>query len=182
MADKRTGANSLRPASAHEGCLLSAWIALCLAMAVHVTDETANGFLSIYNPTVMAIRQRVPWLPFPVFRFDVWLGGLTAANILLLSLSLFISRRAAWMRPIAYGFAFIMLANGIGHTLGTILGRTVASVRFPRPMPGFYSSPLLLAASLYLLLELKGTSSGAKAKRQSDESLWSGEVGGCSYG
>jgi hypothetical protein len=185
MANKQVGANSLRPASAHEGrllsvwiplCLalavhvtdqaahgffsghegrlLSAWIALCLALAVHIADEAANGFLSVYNPTVTAMRARVRWLPFPVFRFNVWLGGLIAANVLLLSLSFFISRPGAWMRPIAYAFAFIMLANGMGHILGTIFGRTVASVRVPRPMPGFYSSPLLLAASVYLLLEL----------------------------
>jgi hypothetical protein len=146
------------PASAHAGSLLSAWIALCLALAVHIIDEAANGFLSAYNPTVIAMRARVPWLPFPVFRFDVWLGGLIAANVLLFSFSFFISRPAAWMRLIAYAFSFVMLANGIGHILGTMFGRTVASVRFPRPMPGFYSSPLLLAASVYLLLELKGTS------------------------
>jgi hypothetical protein len=181
MADKQTGANSLRPGSAHEGSLLaawfapclalavhvpasvhggrllSAWIALCLALALHIVDEAANDFLSVYNPTVMAMRARVRWLPFPVFRFDVWLGGLIAANVLLFSLSFFISHPAPWMRLIAYAFAFIMLANGIGHTLGTIFGRTVASMRFPRPMPGFYSSPLLLAASVYLLLALKGT-------------------------
>ena len=48
----------------------------------------------------------------------------------------------------------------------TIFGRTVASVHFPRPMPGFYSSSLLLAGSLYLLLELKRTSSGAKGKHR----------------
>jgi hypothetical protein len=142
-----------------------AWITLCLALAVHVTDEAVSGFLSVYNPTVMAMRARVPWLPLPGFRFDVWLGGLIAAIVLLLSLSVFVSRRAAWMRPIAYAFAFIMFANGMGHTLGTIFGRTVASVRFPRPMPGFYSSPLLLAASLYLLFELKRTRSDAKARQ-----------------
>jgi hypothetical protein len=51
----------------------------------------------------------------------------------------------------------MMLANGLGHTLGTIFGQTVASVRFPRPMPGFLSSPFLLIASAYLLFELRRT-------------------------
>jgi hypothetical protein len=27
-----------------------AWIALCLALAVHVIDETLTDFLSVYNP------------------------------------------------------------------------------------------------------------------------------------
>ena len=60
----------------------------------------------------------------------------------------------------------MIFANGMGHTLGTIFGRTVASVHFPRPMPGFYSSPLLLAGSLYLLLEIKRTSSDSKGKHR----------------
>lgn len=64
-------------------------------------------------------------------------------------------RNARGLRPLAYLFAVIMLLNGLGHTLGTIAGRTVAGVHFPRPMPGFYSSPLLLAASLYLLVQLR---------------------------
>ncbi len=125
----------------------------------HVTDEATTGFLAVYNPTAIALRQGMPWLPLPVFRFDVWLAGLIAANVILLCLSPFADRGVRWMRPIAYGFAFIMFANGMGHTLGTIFGGTVSSVRFPRPMPGFYSSPLLLMASGYLLFRLRRTRS-----------------------
>jgi hypothetical protein len=36
-----------------------------------------------------------------------------------------------------------------------VAGRTVASVQFSRPMPGFYSSPFLLAASVLLLVRLR---------------------------
>ena len=125
------------PTSPQRDHLVYAWIALCLALALHVADETATRFLSVYNPTVMAMRVRQPWLPFPIFRFDVWLGVLIVAIVLLLALSFFVAQGAPWMRPIAYLFAILMIANGMGHTLGTIFGRTVASVRFPRPMPGF---------------------------------------------
>jgi hypothetical protein len=38
-----------------------------------------------------------------------------------------------------------------------VLGRTVASVQFQRPAPGFYSSPLLLLASTYLFVRLRAT-------------------------
>jgi hypothetical protein len=61
------------------------------------------------------------------------------------------------MQPVFYVFAVIMFLNGSGHTAGTILGHTVSSVRFPRPMSGFYSSPLLFATSVYALLRLKRT-------------------------
>ncbi len=134
--------------------LFWAWIALCLALALHVIDEASTGFLSVYNPTVMALRKNRPWLPFPVFTFGVWLAGLVLAIVLLLCASVFVLHGARWMRPIGYVFAFIMFANGLGHILGKILGRTVGSIRFPRPMPGFYSSPFVLLASLYLLYEL----------------------------
>ena len=134
-----------------------AWIALCLAFALHIADEALTGFLSVYNPTVMAMRQRVAWFPMPVFEFGEWLAGLMAANLLLLCLSVFAFRGSRWLRPLAYIFAIIMLLNGLGHTLGTILGRTVASVHFARPMPGFYSSPALFAASLYMLFRLRAT-------------------------
>ena len=140
-----------------------AWVALCFALAVHVADEAATGFLTVYNPTATAIRQALPWLPLPVFGFEMWITGLIAAVIALLLLSAFVFRGARWTRPVAYVFAIIMLANALGHTLGTLFGRTVESVRFARPMPGFYSSPLLAAASIYLLYRLRTRAPNGKA-------------------
>ncbi|MFZ0197799.1 MAG: hypothetical protein WB523_23980 [Candidatus Sulfotelmatobacter sp.] len=61
------------------------------------------------------------------------------------------------LRSLAWPYALIMLLNALGHTIGTILGHTVASVTFPRPAPGFYSSPLLFAASVWLMLRLRRT-------------------------
>lgn len=50
-----------------------------------------------------------------------------------------------------------MIANGLNQTVGAILGRKVASVHFPRPMPGFYSSPELITACIYALVQLRNT-------------------------
>jgi hypothetical protein len=61
------------------------------------------------------------------------------------------------LRPLAYFYAGVMLLNGMGHTVFTVLGRTVASVPFPRPAPGFYSSPFLLITSIYLLMQLRAS-------------------------
>jgi len=135
-----------------------AWVALCLALVFHVVDEASTGFLSVYNPTVTALHQRFAWFPMPNFEFGDWLTGLVIANLILLALSPFAFRGAGWMKPIAYLFAAVMMLNGAGHTLGTIFGRTVESVHFVRPMPGFYSSPALLAASGYLLFRLRRAS------------------------
>jgi len=132
-----------------------AWVLLCLATGAHVADEALTGFLSVYNPTVLAMRMRFPWWPMPAFAFRDWLAGLIVAVAVGLALSPLAFRNARGFRPVAYLFAVMMLLNGLGHTLGTIAGRTVPEVTFPRPMPGFYSSPLLLAASIYLLIELR---------------------------
>lgn len=135
--------------------LLRAWLALCLALALHVTDEALTGFLDVYNPTVMVLKQRTPWLPFPALSFGLWLGGLIALVVVLALLSPFLLNGARWARAIAWALAALMIANGLVHTAGTILGRTVGEVTFERPMPGFYSSPLLIAASVYLALQLR---------------------------
>jgi hypothetical protein len=134
-----------------------AWVLLCLTLAVHVTDEALTGFLNIYNPTVLALQAKLGYWPMPTFGFGEWLAGLIAAVVILLALSPFVFRGARWIRPVFYIFAVIMLANGLSHTVATIFGQTVGSVRFPRPAPGFCSSPLLLAASIYGLVQLRRT-------------------------
>ena len=134
-----------------------AWFLLCLAFCAHVLDEATTGFLAVYNPTVIAMRSEFSWFPMPTFEFREWLIGLILANATLLALTPFAYRNARPLRPLAYFYAGVMLLNGMGHTLFTILGRTVASVHFPRPAPGFYSSPFLLAASVYLFLRLRAT-------------------------
>lgn len=136
-----------------------AWFLLCLAFCAHVADEALTGFLGVYNPTVLAVRARLSWFPMPTFEFREWLTGLIVANIVLLLLTPFAFRNARWLRPLAYFYAMVHLLNGTGHTLATIFGQTVSSVQFPRPAPGFYSSPLLFAGSIYLLIRLRSTAS-----------------------
>jgi hypothetical protein len=132
-----------------------AWVLLCLSLAVHVTDEALTGFLSVYNPTVVGLRNKLGFWPMPTFEFRDWLTGLVLGFLILLALSPLVFRGSRWMRPLFYFFAIIMVLNGLGHTAGTILGHTLSSIRFSRPMPGFYSSPLILAASIYALVQLR---------------------------
>jgi hypothetical protein len=134
-----------------------AWIGLCLVTAVHVIDEAATGFLSVYNPSVIAMRQRWGWFPMPTFEYREWLLGLLGGIAFALLLSPLAFRGSRVVRPIAWFLSVIMILNACGHTLATILGRTVESVRFSRPAPGFYSSPLLLIAAIYLISQLRRT-------------------------
>jgi len=140
----------------------SGWAFLCLALAAHVTDEALTGFLNVYNPTVRAMRARYSWFPMPVFGFREWLTGLICLVVILLLLTPFAVRGSRWMRPIAYFLAVIMILNGLGHTLGTVFGQTVNTVHFARPMPGFWSSPLLFIAAGYLLHQLLSGRSAPK--------------------
>jgi hypothetical protein len=135
--------------------LAIAWVLLCLGLALHVFDEASTGFLKIYNPTVMALRERLGWWPMPTFEFWPWLNGLIIAVVILLSLTWFVGRGVPGTRALAYVFSVIMLVNAGGHTLATIFGQTVSSVTFPRPAPGFWSSPFMAAAAIYLLLQLR---------------------------
>lgn len=132
-----------------------AWLVLCVALAAHVVDEAAHDFLGVYNPTAEVLRTRAPWLPVPVFPFEWWISGLVVAVVVLWSLSPFVFGGSRRMRPLAYALGIVMVFNAAGHAAGTLFGRTVDSVRFARPMPGFYSSPALMAASLYLLACLR---------------------------
>lgn len=122
----------------------AAWVGLCAALAVHVVDEALTDFLSVYNPAVRAIHERIPWSPLPTFTFEVWLGGLIVAVIVLSSLTVFVLRGSTWMIPVSYVFGAMMLGNGLLHIAG--------SLQLGRLMPGVYSAPLLVAASVYLLV------------------------------
>jgi hypothetical protein len=141
-----------------------AWVFMWVALAIHVTDEALTGFLAVYNPTVLALRAQLGFWPMPTFEFREWITGLTAGILLLTVLSPLAFRDAGRIRPMFY---FVVIVTGIlnafGHTLGTILGHTVSTVRFRRPAPGFYSSPLLLIVSIYALVQLRRT---ARRKRQ----------------
>jgi hypothetical protein len=142
-----------------------AWLALVAALALHVTDEALTGFLSIYNPTVEEMRRRLPWWPMPVFTFEAWLSGLITAVLILFALSPFMFRGARWMRPLGYFLAGLNILNATAHTIATIFGRTVETVRFARPAPGFYSSPLLLATGVWMLILLRTTKSADESSK-----------------
>ena len=121
-----------------------AWLALAAALAVHVADEALTDFLGVYNPAVRRIRSALPWLPLPTFTFPVWLAGLADGVALLFALGPEAFRGAGWVVVAAVPLSVVMVGNGLGH-----IG---ASVYMRRPMPGLFSSPLLIVASVLALV------------------------------
>lgn len=135
-----------------------AWVALSASLALHVADEALTGFLGVYNPTVLALRESLAFFPMPTFTFAGWLIGLIALVLAMFALAPLAYRNAPWMRSVMYFAAVVAgILNALGHTIGTILGHTVSTVRFSRPAPGFYSSPLLFAVGVWLIVELRRT-------------------------
>ena len=121
-----------------------AWIGLCGALAIHVVDEAATDFLTFQNTTVLAIREKYPFLPLPIFSFEVWLSLLIFAVVALTAVSYFVWKGRWAMRPIAYAFAGFMLLNGLFHiAISVYMGELVS---------GVYTAPLLLVASVILII------------------------------
>lgn len=120
-----------------------AWLGVTFALALHVVDEVATDFLSVYNPIVREMRARIWWFPMPEFTFGVWLTGLCLAVAVLLALSPMAFRGVRLLRLAAYPYAVIMFLNGLGHL--------AASLYLGRWAPGATTAPLLLVSSLCLL-------------------------------
>ncbi len=114
-----------------------AWLVLCAALAVHIGDEAATGFLNLYNPEVVAMG-----FPALQFAFAPWIILLALAVAGLLILSYWVRRGTWWTIHAAYAFALMMLSNAAAHL--------IFSVHRHAWMSGSYTSPLLLAASVNL--------------------------------
>ena len=123
------------------------WACLAAALALHVADEALNGFLPLYNSVIQSLRETYGWVPFPTFTFPVWLGGLIGLVVLLFALTPLVLRDLRLMRGLSYFLGILMIANALGHiSISIWLGEFA---------PGVYSSPVLLAAAIALLVTAK---------------------------
>jgi hypothetical protein len=120
-----------------------AWWMLVGALAVHVVDEALTDFLGFYNPLVLDLRSKWSWFPMPTFTFGVWLVGLIVLVAVLAGLGPAVRRNAPGMWIASGVLAAIMLLNGLGHLLGSVI--------FHRWLPGATSAPLLIITSIYLM-------------------------------
>jgi hypothetical protein len=114
-----------------------------------------HDFLGYYNATVLNLYGDVSWFPRIDLTFRAWLSGLIVAIIVCTALTPFAFHNASWLRPLAYLFALIHFLNGVGYIIAQARGRTVSPVYFDGIAPGFYTAPLLLAASTYLFWRLR---------------------------
>lgn len=121
-----------------------AWLALGIAIALHVADEAVTGFLPFYNSIALSLRESYSWIPLPTFSFSVWLAGLIGGVILLLGLSPLVFAGQSVFRPISYFLGVLMTLNALGHIGGSVYFGTLA--------PGTISSPFLLVTAVALVI------------------------------
>ncbi|WP_297766180.1 hypothetical protein, partial [uncultured Muriicola sp.] len=121
-----------------------AWVALCIALGLHVADEAINDFLPLYHSVAGAIRESIPWISLPTFTFSGWLTSLVFGVLLLLALSPMVFSGNRFMRPVSYFLGGLMTLNAVAHMGVSIYLGTLA--------PGTVSSPILLLSALALLV------------------------------
>lgn len=131
-----------------------AWVALAIALGLHVVDEAITGFLPLYNSTVGTIRDFYPWIPLPIFTFSVWLTGLIAGVLILLLLSPMVFNGNKIFRPISYFLGLLMTLNALAHIGGSLYLDALA--------PGVLSSPVLLVAAVALLVTTRRVRQSAR--------------------
>lgn len=124
-----------------------AWMLLSTTIGIHVFDEAIHDYLSFYNPIVNSIQQSVPFLPLPTFTYGAWLAGLIVGIIVLLCLSPLVFRGNRWMFLVSYILGTIMILNAVVHMTGSVI--------MGRPMAGVYSSFILLAAAVFLIINAR---------------------------
>ena len=129
---------------------------LCAALAVHVIDEAVTDQLAVYNSAVQVIRERYPLILLPTLTFSIFLSLLIFAVIVLVGLSVLVWRGKWAMRPISCAFAGVMLTNGLMH-----IAHSLFTQKF---MSGVYSSPLLLAASIHLIVATRAHKHSPKSR------------------
>lgn len=123
-----------------------AWVGLCLCLAAHIADEAFAGRSKLYGPAALALGRHVPWPQPPDFAPEVWLTLAVEAVVLLLMLAPFFFCGARWAAALSYPFAVIAFFYGLSHPAG--------SLYFSMAVPGLYTSPLLLASAVFLLLSV----------------------------
>ena len=121
-----------------------AWIGMTVAIALHVVDELATGFLPAYNAVVTAMRESYAWFPLPTLSFAAWITGLGIGITVMFLLTPFVFAARRWLRPVAFFLSVLMVANALGHMAISLYIDSLA--------PGVFSSPVVLLAAIALFV------------------------------
>ena len=132
-----------------------AWIFECAALAIHAADAAVHDFIGYYNSTVLTLYGHFSYFPRMDLQSKWWMLFPFVVVVLLLALTPYAYRNTGAMRRLGLILSLAGLLASVGQIALTIRGGSVPSVTFDGVSPGFYSSPLLFATSLYLFWTLR---------------------------
>ena len=121
-----------------------AWIIFISALALHVLDEAMTGFLPFYNQMVSSLQEKYGYFPAPTFSFERWLSALITVIVIGYLATIKVAQGGKVIRVITIILGILMTANALGHLVG--------SLYYERMLPGLRSSPILLAASIWVII------------------------------
>ena len=131
----------------------AAWLVLSLALASHVADEMINGSFAFYRDLADFFATYFPVVKLPAFRPELWAINLSGASLVLIGMTWLVYRRQGPMRLASFVVAGFATANAVLHI--------VMSVALGHVMPGALTSPLVLAAALFLFASIPEESEGS---------------------
>jgi len=121
-----------------------AWVVMMSAIALHVVDEAMTDFLPFYNQVVIHLRQRLGFFPMPTFTFRLWLATLIFLVVAGFAFTPVVARGGKLVQRFTTVLGILMILNACGHMIG--------SAFLWRILPGFWSSPFLLAAAVFMFV------------------------------
>jgi len=121
-----------------------AWIIFVSALALHVLDEVMTDFLPFYNQTIASLKEQYGFFPAPTFTFQSWISGLITLIVIGYIATIKVAQGGKFIRVITIVLGILMIANALGHILG--------SLYYERMLPGLRSSPILLVASIWVII------------------------------
>ena len=123
-----------------------AWLAGCIAFAVHIAEEVAYGSFGVYADFNVFVNTLFPSLELPPYRYDVWLTNLIGACVLLFVFTWLVYAKRGPMRIASYAFATFLTLNGIGHLYAALTMSTY--------FPGAMTAAIMVAAGLFLFVSI----------------------------
>ena len=132
-----------------------AWLAGCIAFAVHIGEEIVNGSYGVYADIEVFLGTIFPWFKLPPYRYDVWLINLIGTAAILFALTWLVYVKRGPMRIASYAFATFLTLNGIGHLYAALTMSTY--------FPGAVTAAGLLATGLFLFVSIPASKDGQVA-------------------
>lgn len=123
-----------------------AWLLLCSVLVIHVAEEASTGFLNVFSPLILKTGAFFG-LSIVMSRYVIWLSVIATLVAVLFALTPLVYRGKRWLVKGSYILAVLMIGNASLHLSSPLL--------LGYFLLGEFTSPLLIAASIWLVIRAK---------------------------